>query len=215
MQMAGLQLLSFVCLLAQYKSAVVRASDLTTIGMEDGDLGSSDISTSGIEDNGSDKSGYEQTSMWDGIDVVIVSFFVVAAVWLFVSIIYSIVLLLFLKLQAQGRLDLDDENFGWLECCNGLFTFNLGCIARRYVVRMARNGNDSPQHSITRIERRAALEVILKTSTIPKDAMTDDMESSEETGETDTIDGSEELCSICLSEYGGSHSLLLALRKLC
>ncbi|CAJ1966189.1 unnamed protein product [Cylindrotheca closterium] len=210
MQKAVLHSLSVFCLFAKNNSAVVRASDLTAAGMGDhhhGDQGSSgDVSTSGIEDN--DKVGYEQISMWDGIDVLVVAFFAVAAVWLFVSIIYSVILLLLLKLQAQGRLDLDDENFGQLKCCNGFFNFDLGCIARRYAVRMTRNESDSPQHTITRIERRAALEVILKTSTTPKDVVTDVVECSEKSGEVHIVDGNETLCSICLSGYENDHVVI-------
>ena len=197
MKKALLHLVGIFCL--------VRASDMTAIGMEDGANGTSNMT--GTEDTNSDRMAYEESSMWDGIDVVVVAFFVLAAVWLFLSIIYSIILLLLLRLQAQGRLDLDDEDFGRLECCNGFFGMNLGCIARRYAFRMTRNDNHSPQQTITRLERRTALEVILKASQLSEEeVVTDEMDQ----GETDQSQD-DALCSICLSEYGEFPCSLLVL----
>lgn len=170
-------------------------------------VGDGDQETRSTFDDASPISQSEATSMWDGIDVVVVIFFVLAAAWLLLSIVYSIILLMLLKLQAQGRLDLDGENFGRLEFCNGCFAFNLGCIARRYAIRleMIQNNTDTPRHIMTQIERRTALETILKVDSISKDmTLTVDLESSANTiGESDPVKGNVAMCSICLSEYGG------------
>jgi len=197
MQKALFQVLSVACLLSQNELATARASEVTGVGDDDQEM----------ESNFDDESPISQSepiSMWDGIDIVVVIFFVLAAAWLLLSIIYSIILLMLLRLQAQGRLDLDDENFGRSECCNGRFAFNLGCIARRYAIRleMTQNDDDTPRHIMTRIERRAALETILKAASIPEDmTTTSDLESGNTIGESDLVRGNEALCSICLSEY--------------
>jgi len=52
------------------------------------------------------------------------------------------------------------------------------------------------------MERRAALEIILKTTfPVSKGVMTDGMESNEGDGENNLVDENEALCSICLSGY--------------
>lgn len=69
-------------------------------------------------------------------DILVGCFFFVAAVWLLLATCYSIILLMLLRLQARGELDIYDENLGRVELFNGKFTLHFGCILRRYAVQL-------------------------------------------------------------------------------
>jgi hypothetical protein len=139
-------------------------------------------------------------SIWEGIDLLVAIFFVLAASWLFLAIVYSLILLLLLRLQARGRLDRDDESFGRLTFCNGRCSLYLGCFARRYATRleMARNGETPPLRIMTRRERRAAMESLLA---LPTEAKLVDTAEIGKSGDIDE-DGDGPVCTICLAGYG-------------
>jgi hypothetical protein len=139
-------------------------------------------------------------SIWGGIDLLVAIFFVVAAVWLFLAIVYSLILLILLRLQARGRLDTDDEHFGRLIFCNGRCDLYLGCLARRYATRLdtTRNGVTPPRRIMTRGERRAAMDNLLA---VPTEAKLVDTAEKGKSGDIDE-DGDGPVCTICLAGYG-------------
>jgi hypothetical protein len=69
-------------------------------------------------------------------DILVACFFFVAAVWLVLATGYSIILLVLLRLQARGELDIYDENLGRVVLCNGKITLHFGCILRRYAIQL-------------------------------------------------------------------------------
>jgi hypothetical protein len=69
-------------------------------------------------------------------DILVACFFFVAAVWLILATGYSVILLILLRLQARGELDIYDENLGRVVLCNGRITLHFGCILRRYAVQL-------------------------------------------------------------------------------
>ncbi|KAG7363041.1 ring finger domain containing protein [Nitzschia inconspicua] len=124
---------------------------------------------------------------WSGIDTLVAIFFAVAAIWLIAATIYSIALLVLIRLQARGELDIYDEDLGRWTLCNGRFSLHFGCILRRYAVQLERdyqrrlqqrygnsNGDlDAPQDSLpirimTREERRLAVEQLLGLQSLGK-----------------------------------------------
>jgi hypothetical protein len=119
-------------------------------------------------------------SRWSGIDTLIAIFFAMAATWLIAATFYSITLLLLIRLQARGELDIYDEDLGRFTFCNGRFSLHLGCILRRYAIQLERdyqrrlrqrfgelNGEEEqppepgPIRIMTREERRHAVEQLL------------------------------------------------------
>mmetsp|Transcript_6892 Transcript_6892/g.19946 ORF Transcript_6892/g.19946 Transcript_6892/m.19946 type:complete len:406 (+) Transcript_6892:184-1401(+) len=115
-------------------------------------------------------------------DILVACFFVVAGVWLILATVYSVILLVLLRLQARGELDIYDENLGKMVLCNGRLTIHFGCILRRYAIQLeedyqrqlqrrfgnsdAENEDDEPQpiRIMTREERRKAVEELLGSS---------------------------------------------------
>lgn len=69
-------------------------------------------------------------------DILVACFFFVAAVWLILATGYSIILLILLRLQARGELDIYDENLGRVVLFNGKVTLHFGCILRRYAIQL-------------------------------------------------------------------------------
>ena len=97
-------------------------------------------------------------------------FFVIAGVWLIAALLYSLLVLCFLRLRANGELgNMDDEDFGRIPIgVSGRFYLPLGCIFRRYARHLqldddlgiqVRSGN---AHFMTKSERRNALELLLQ-----------------------------------------------------
>eukprot|EP00536_Pseudo-nitzschia_multiseries_P000888 jgi/Psemu1/282634/fgenesh1_pg.11_\ len=115
-------------------------------------------------------------------DILVACFFFVAGIWLILATIYSVILLVLLRLQARGELDIYDENLGKLVLCNGRFTLHFGCILRRYAIQLeedyqrqlqrrfgnssSENDDEEPQRIriMTREERRKAVEELLGSS---------------------------------------------------
>jgi hypothetical protein len=69
-------------------------------------------------------------------DILVACFFFIAAIWLILATVYSVILLILLRLQARGELDIYDEDLGRVTICNGRFTLNFGCILRRYAIQL-------------------------------------------------------------------------------
>ena len=69
-------------------------------------------------------------------DILVACFFFVAAVWLLMATAYSVVLLVLLRLQARGELDIYDENLGRISLCSDRIRLNFGWILRRYAVQL-------------------------------------------------------------------------------
>jgi len=69
-------------------------------------------------------------------DILVACFFFVAAIWLILATGYSVILLILLRLQARGELDIYDENLGRVVLYNGRITLHFGCILRRYAVQL-------------------------------------------------------------------------------
>ena len=159
----------------------------------------------------------------NGIDILIATFFLVAAIWLFIAIVYSIMILLILRMQARGDLDVYDEGFGQIYCCNGRIRLALGCLLRRYAIQLEyedqrRAAGTSERRRVrimTRGERRAAMEALLLSKQVPIDPMVRVASSSSssslpstglttpnEQGCGGSVNGDGPVCSICLGEYG-------------
>lgn len=76
-------------------------------------------------------------------DILVACFFFIAAVWLLLATIYSVILLILLRMQARGELDVYDEDLGRVTF--GHFTFNFGCILRRYAIQLEEDYNQQMQ----------------------------------------------------------------------
>jgi hypothetical protein len=69
-------------------------------------------------------------------DILVACFFFIAAIWLILATVYSVILLILLRLQARGELDIYDEDLGRVTLCNGRLMLNFGCILRRYAIQL-------------------------------------------------------------------------------
>lgn len=69
-------------------------------------------------------------------DILVACFFFIAAFWLILACMYSVILLVLLRLQARGELDIYDENLGRVVLYNGRVTLHFGCILRRYAIQL-------------------------------------------------------------------------------
>lgn len=175
-----------------------------------------DLNVSNSSSHDTDEIYYDNTARrWTGVDILISSFFFIAAGWLLMAIYHSSVILFILRLQARGELDVYDDNFGVYQFCGGRVTLHLGCMLRRYAVQLEQeqqnrqNGidgeNDVEQPQIrimTRWERRCAIEKLLEKSgqaskrkepkTIPEGCDENKPEGNNEEAP---------VCSICLCEF--------------
>jgi hypothetical protein len=98
-----------------------------------------------------------------GIDFLVAAFFLIAAGWLFLALVYSLLVFLVVRMRARGQLDVYDENFGRIYLIGRHCYIPLGCILRRYIVAMEHDnaeGNTSVR-LMTREERRQAMELLL------------------------------------------------------
>ena len=165
---------------------------------------------------------------WDAatsIDILVAALFLIAAGWLILAIIYSVLILIVVRMRARGELDIYDENFGRIFLWGSRFYIPLGCILRRHVV--AHNRRNESVRLMTREERRRAMELLLKEGGNDNDRENGQEQREEATGEqggdiqgeteqstpvaaesnnaddnVDTESNGEPVCSICLMEYG-------------
>lgn len=165
----------------------------------------------------------------DSMDVLAAVFFVVAAGWLLVAILYACLALTFLRLRARGQLDsIYEEDFGRLYICGTRYYLSFGCVFRRYVQHIQRDRGrpESQGRFMTREERREAMEVLLRQYTTKAEGMPVDASSeascasgteNETIGEDleagDGEDGDDnsqapDVCCICLGEYENGEVVL-------
>lgn len=159
---------------------------------------------------------YEHTTV-QSMDVLAAVFFVVAAGWLLLAIMYACLALVFLRLRARGQLDrVYDEDFGRLYLCRGYY-IPFGWLLRRYIAHIQRESGQDRRSSVpvrfmSREERRCAMEVLLinpnkslspsslKSPTSPTSPSSSPVavESGASSGDLSTEGPT---CSICLAEY--------------
>jgi hypothetical protein len=164
-----------------------------------------------------------------GVDILVATFFLVAAGWLFMAILYSLLILIVLRLQSRGELDLYDENFGRIFFCNGRFSINCGCILRRYAIQLEEEQQRRSRASIqghgaarvpprrvrimTRVERREAVESLLGKPaqksvkvqvTTTRETKEQHVDCCHHCDDDQLVEGP--VCSICLGEYGKKKS---------
>jgi hypothetical protein len=151
----------------------------------------------------------QKSDRWiKSVDILVATFFLVAAAWLSLVILYSAMIVLILRMQARGEVDIYDDDFGRIFCFNR--PVNLGCLLRRYAIRLEQEGR---QRSIqregggrtretrqrvrimTRIERRMAMEAIFA-----KQSPASFVISVEASENSEAPEGP--ICAICLGEYG-------------
>jgi hypothetical protein len=153
----------------------------------------------------------QKSDRWiKSVDILAAAFFLVAAAWLSLVILYSVMIVLILRMQARGEVDIYDDDFGRIFCFNRRFSVHLGCILRRYAIRLEqegqqrsiqREGGGSHQETrqrvriMTRLERRMALEAIFA-----KQSPASFVISVEASENTEVSEGP--ICAICLGEYG-------------
>mmetsp|Transcript_34292 Transcript_34292/g.39040 ORF Transcript_34292/g.39040 Transcript_34292/m.39040 type:complete len:456 (-) Transcript_34292:144-1511(-) len=158
------------------------------------------------------------------VDVLVAALFLIAAGWLVLAIIYSVLILIVVRMRARGELDIYDENFGRLFLLGTRCYIPLGCILRRHVVAMqSRNRGRQSLHIMTREERRRAMELLLadaksreleieKPEEIKPTEKQEEIKSAEgalpegnESAigsiENDIHSSDNPVCSICLMEY--------------
>ena len=112
------------------------------------------------------------------MDILAAAFFVIAGAWLLVALLYSTLVLVFLRLRARGELgSIYEEDFGRIYlCCGGgggrtrQYYIPMGCIFRRYIAHLqydaggAGGASNETQRNVrfmTRSERRGAMEILL------------------------------------------------------
>lgn len=157
---------------------------------------------------------------WSAMDILVAIFFLVAVGWLLMAIVYSVVILVLLRLQARGELDFYDENFGVLRIGSFRLKFCV-CILRRYAVQLDQEsrrrrggrGGDSeeslpPVRIMTREERRSVMESLLLTNSkkevvSPPPPTPATIPMGDQDFEPPSLGEEEEeaVCTICLGEY--------------
>jgi len=167
----------------------------------------------------------------DGIDLLVAAFFLVAAGWLVLALLYSILVLIVVRMRARGQLDVYDEEFGRLYLLGTRCYIPFGFLLRRYVIAMNqernRDGERITVRLMTREERRLAMERLLdqhndqtreespdlsETKKDDQAAASNDIEEKSHAGQTiqentkevsapDDASEEEPVCSICLNEY--------------
>lgn len=157
---------------------------------------------------------FSPTTEWDtttSVDILVAALFLIAAGWLVLAIIYSLLILIVIRMRSRGELDIYDENFGRLFLFGDRCYIPLGCFLRRHV--LAINRRDQTVRLMNRGERRSAMEILL-TEARDNQTSNDEAASRNETmirGEQnqnslspidDGDSNGEPICSICLMEYG-------------
>ena len=96
----------------------------------------------------------------NSVDFLVAAFFLIAAAWLTLAFVYSVLVLIILRLRARGELDIYDEDFGRIYLIGRRCFIPLACILRRYVVTLNQNFDAEQVRHMTREERRSAIEII-------------------------------------------------------
>lgn len=169
------------------------------------------------------------------LDILVAALFLIAAGWLVLAIIYSVLIICIVRMRARSDMDLYDENFGRLYLCpcicgeQGYCYIPLGCILRRHIIALHRAQEQSQAVRImSREERRQAMEQLLERATVPstdsmmetnldnapqengcvRETLSESIHSEKNNIESqgDLESCEEPVCSICLMEYGTSNS---------
>lgn len=167
-------------------------------------------------------SDWESTS---SIDILVAALFLIAAGWLVLAIIYSILIICVVRMRARGELDVYDEHFGRVYFCpsrdgqrRGCY-LPLGCLLRRHILALHQaHAQSQSVRVMSRMERRQAMEQLLgrgvsisavegqasaKETVSEEDHNGTDVAASEDhQGDLESFEGQEPVCSICLMEYG-------------
>lgn len=100
-----------------------------------------------------------------GLNFLGAAFFFIAAGWLVLALLYSVLVLIVVRLRARGQLDVYDENFGRFYLLGTRCYIPLGCVLRRYVIALNHEenagGDPATVRLMTREERRMAVELLL------------------------------------------------------
>lgn len=170
------------------------------------------------------------SSRMNSLDILAAIFFVIAGAWLIIALVYSFLVVVFLRLRARGELgSIYEEDFGRIYLCgSNRYYISFGGLFRRYVRHV--QPEPSPGETViqtvkfmTRAERREAMEILLQDSVnkgrasikskekgrkfSPDDT---DIEGGQEASvlddkdshcDLDTGSSQEPVCSICLGEY--------------
>jgi hypothetical protein len=99
------------------------------------------------------------------MDILASVFFVVAAGWLLIALMYAVLAMTFLRIRARGNLDsIYEEDFGRVRLFGNVH-LNFGWLLRRYIQHMMRGDRPASVAGLTRFmtreERRVAMEVLL------------------------------------------------------
>ena len=105
------------------------------------------------------------------MDILAAAFFIVAGAWLLVAVLYSTLVLIFLRLRSRGELgSIYSQEFGRVYLWRrgrGCY-IPLGWVFRRYIAHLQYEPSGSDQsapnsvvHFMTRDERRTAMETLL------------------------------------------------------
>jgi hypothetical protein len=165
----------------------------------------------------------------DTMDILAAVFFVVAGIWLVIAMVYSCMILLFLRMRAAGELDsIYEPDFGRVYFgCGDRFYLPLGCIFRRYLHHLqqeqrtrSESGNQAARY-MTTAERRSAMEVLLLESTDKNkgkgknvgtcrnaSASVVDKETADVQVHGDDSSTEEPVCLICFDEFTEPDSVL-------
>jgi len=150
----------------------------------------------------------------DGVstmDILAAAFFVIAGAWLLVALVYSTLVLIFLRLRARGELgSVYDDEFGRMRLCCGYY-IPFGCLFRSYLRSLQSPETEATANVnfMTRSERRAAMKKILigrNSSNLFKKrtmiaATTSESDKSVSDQDDELSSSQEPLCSICLGHY--------------
>jgi hypothetical protein len=132
------------------------------------------------------------------MEILAAVFFVVAGTWLILALMYSCLVLWFLRLRSRGEIDrIYEEDFGRIYIY-GDFYLPLGCMFRRYIQHLQNENNPRPHQYMTLPERRKAMNRLLHQH--KRSATAEDIEGGDDDGD----DPEENVCSICLACYESS-----------
>jgi hypothetical protein len=157
---------------------------------------------------------HDTSARLSGVEIMVAVFFCLTAWWFLSAIVYSFFILIVLRLQSQGRLNMNDEDFGQVSCC--CVKLQLAFLLRSHAIQLDDGGSRRSIRRclVTRSERRNAMEVLLLQNQNPSNVVLvvdseqpasslhafDDDNNDEDDEETHSIE--EPCCSICLEAYG-------------
>jgi hypothetical protein len=101
-------------------------------------------------------------------EIIVAVFACLSVLWLVSAFLCSVLTIFVVELQSQGRLNMDDDNFGQVSCC--CIKLQLAFLLRRYAVHLDEGDGTTTSSSrsssvrsclMTRNERRSAMEEVL------------------------------------------------------